>query len=464
MEKIVKAGLRDCTVNLDGTECAVRFDSCFRAFAVRNDSAGDVFISKTAGIVPDADGVMCVKSGASAVYAHMDIYADTVYLLGKGKVQLHAQNDTVNPFNYAPVSDDGGEKSGESSYTIENAVDYPIMGINVYGKSTQSGTPTPENPVEIVSVGDSGSVAVQSCGKNLFDYSLLPDTAYNGVTFKNNNDGTFTIIGEKNDISKSFISSVNLSHEESIGIFPSGNYTISGFPKNWGLHASIGLFYNGKMYNSVANTVNNPTLTITKDILTDDFNVSISVYSASNNQITVGTFYLQIEKGSIATDFEPYNGATANITTSMPLCGIPVESGGNYTDSNGQQWVCDELIYRADGTGKIVKRTAKIDSYNGETISTPYISTTGSLSTGATVIYQIAEPQEIELTAAEMTALRELQTFSGTTSISNSSGAEMSVKYCTNKALSEFVRPVTMGLQKQIDELKSAVLSLGGNI
>lgn len=112
MEKIVKAGLRDCTVNLDGSECAVRFDSCFRVFAVRNDSAGDVFISKTAGIVPDDDGVMCVKSGASAVYAHMDIYADTVYLLGNGKVQLHAQNDTANPFEVAPEI--GGVEAGIS--------------------------------------------------------------------------------------------------------------------------------------------------------------------------------------------------------------------------------------------------------------------------------------------------------------------------------------------------------------
>ena len=148
----------------------------------------------------------------------------------------------------------------------------------------------------------------------------------------------------------------------------------------------------------------------------------------------------------------------------MPLCGIPVESDGNYTDGNGQQWVADELVYNADGTGKIVKRAVKIDSYNGETVSGVYISSTGALTTGATVIYALAEPQEIELTAAEISALRQLQTFNGVTNISNDSGADMDVKYCTNKALSEFVYPITMGLQAQIDELKAAVISLGGNV
>lgn len=39
---------------------------------------------------------------------------------------------------------------------------------------------------------------------------------------------------------------------------------------------------------------------------------------------------------------------------------------------------------------KIYKNIGKIDSYNGEIISTPYISSTGTLSIGATVIYVLA--------------------------------------------------------------------------
>lgn len=39
------------------------------------------------------------------------------------------------------------------------------------------------------------------------------------------------------------------------------------------------------------------------------------------------------------------NGKTQTLTLPTPngLPGIPVTSGGNYTDSTGQQWVCDEV-------------------------------------------------------------------------------------------------------------------------
>ena len=110
MEKIVKSGRKDCTVTLTGSECAVKFDTCFQVYAVRNDSATDVYISKFPGIVPDDDGVMRIKSGASALYAHMDPHVNTIYLLGDGKVQVHAQSDTNNPFKLAPVQSSGGSE------------------------------------------------------------------------------------------------------------------------------------------------------------------------------------------------------------------------------------------------------------------------------------------------------------------------------------------------------------------
>ena len=81
-----------------------------------------------------------------------------------------------------------------------------------------------------------------------------------------------------------------------------------------------------------------------------------------------------------------------------------------------------------------------------------------------TVVYQLNTPQEIPLTAADVSALMQLKTYSGVTDISNSDSAEMDVKYCTDRSLSEYVMPVITNMQAQIDELKSAVLSLGGNI
>ena len=42
-------------------------------------------------------------------------------------------------------------------------------------------------------------------------------------------------------------------------------------------------------------------------------------------------------------DYEPYREQLLTLPTPTGLSGIPVTSGGNYTDSTGQQWVCDEV-------------------------------------------------------------------------------------------------------------------------
>lgn len=49
--------------------------------------------------------------------------------------------------------------------------------------------------------------------------------------------------------------------------------------------------------------------------------------------------------GTIVLTLGDGNGKTQTLTLQTPngLPGIPVTSGGNYTDQNGQQWVCDEI-------------------------------------------------------------------------------------------------------------------------
>ena len=42
-------------------------------------------------------------------------------------------------------------------------------------------------------------------------------------------------------------------------------------------------------------------------------------------------------------DYEPYREQILSLPTPTGLPGIPVTSGGNYTDQSGQQWVCDEV-------------------------------------------------------------------------------------------------------------------------
>ena len=51
--------------------------------------------------------------------------------------------------------------------------------------------------------------------------------------------------------------------------------------------------------------------------------------------------------GSVVVTLSDGNGKTQTLTLPTPngLPGIPVASGGNYTDQSGQQWVCDEVDF-----------------------------------------------------------------------------------------------------------------------
>ena len=54
---------------------------------------------------------------------------------------------------------------------------------------------------------------------------------------------------------------------------------------------------------------------------------------------------VHLAEGSFTEDnmpaYEPYSGGTLTINRIVP--GIPLSFGGNYTDSDGQQWICDEV-------------------------------------------------------------------------------------------------------------------------
>ena len=70
---------------------------------------------------------------------------------------------------------------------LQNSVGRPLRDYKIYGNSEQNGTPTPEAPVVIESVGDEMD--------NLFDYSKIASKTIEGITYTNNNDGSFTANG-----------------------------------------------------------------------------------------------------------------------------------------------------------------------------------------------------------------------------------------------------------------------------
>ena len=59
------------------------------------------------------------------------------------------------------------------------------------------------------------------------------------------------------------------------------------------------------------------------------------------------------------TTYEPYHDPqTLDFATPNGFRGILVDSGGNYTDESGQQWICDEADFER---GVYVQRVKKID-------------------------------------------------------------------------------------------------------
>ena len=59
-----------------------------------------------------------------------------------------------------------------------------------------------------------------------------------------------------------------------------------------------------------------------------------------------------------STAYSPYREQLLTIPTPSGLPGIPVTSGGNYTDPQGQQWICDEVDLER---GVKVQRVYKVD-------------------------------------------------------------------------------------------------------
>ena len=110
MVKVVENNERICTVNLDGSECSIVFQSHYKYFTVKNESDSKVYISLKRDIVPEADGVMTVNSKESATITNMQPNVNMFFAIGSGKIQVFASNSDnfINPFKLAPVAGSGG--------------------------------------------------------------------------------------------------------------------------------------------------------------------------------------------------------------------------------------------------------------------------------------------------------------------------------------------------------------------
>lgn len=321
-----------------------------------------------------------------------------------------------------------------------------IMDMMIYGKSSQDGTPTPENPVEIKSVVNP---TVKIVGKNLVQ-PLMPTTTVDGVTVTNNGDGTYTLNGTATGNATFRLDQLSYAGTGNLNKYK-GTYTLSRSDTSYEARVMQHDTWKLASFLSIGSKKD------TKEINLDNCFIFISVSKGKTyNNVLVD---LQFEVGSTATSYEPYHEQT--VTLPYTLNAIPVESGGNVT-INGQQYIADYVDVER---GKLVRHIKE----KSDTISIAVAGSVGGLghydydipfiknvicnitnivyedinqgwaskqacisgsiagelrvylpagNHNVKIIYELETPEEIDLTKEEIVAFKALTTYYPTTNIS----------------------------------------------
>lgn len=236
-----------------------------------------------AGIVADREQIAANKSGIEALHqGKADSIVET------------AQGETM---------------------TLTDSSDKLFEGLRVFGKSTQDGTPSVENPVPIVNAGESGSITVEVTGRN-----LLKPNSYN----------TYYEFPLKSNTVITLMTNGKPSQGENIKFSATDGSTV-WFSINAG-------------QTRVCRSIGNKDVKGFYDLLSPDDGLE---HMFAVGDIKTYTPYVEPQSLTLQTP----NG----------LPGVPVSKDGNYTDQNGQQWICDEVDL---GRGKYVQRVA-IEKNNG---------------------------------------------------------------------------------------------------
>jgi len=379
------------------------------------------------------------------------------------------------PDDYITLAEDVAppiiEQASGGVIAITDSANRKLRGMKLYGKSTQNGTPTPDNPIDIVSV-ENPTVSV--CGKNLFNINAI--TSNSSIT--NNGDGTITVTKVVSQPSQIFQKVCPFLKVGDVATFSINSPAID----KTNLDADLAFIY---LTGAKVSWKNGQTKTITQEML-DGYIYFYSSKDENANGVATVISEIQVERGSVATPYEPYTEQTLTLTRTLP--GIPVASGGNYTDENGKQWICDEVdfergmyvqrvynnkftdfsgansySYDGNGTSCAVKPdknlvvhhgfcshfvlthlATTIDRFNvtgdyiyfklvGELTREEWVARMEELS--PTVVAVLESPIETVLTAEELAAYAALRSNYPHTSIINDGGAEMSVKYVADTKL-----------------------------
>ena len=84
------------TIKPTGTEIAVTFPEGHPYYWIINLGNEDIYASANPGIVPDGDGVYLISAGGRERISPA-FSADTIFILGKGKVKIRAEEIAACP-------------------------------------------------------------------------------------------------------------------------------------------------------------------------------------------------------------------------------------------------------------------------------------------------------------------------------------------------------------------------------
>lgn len=207
----------------------------------------------------------------------------------------------------------------------------PFRGLRVFGKSTQDGTPTPEAPIPIVSAGEDGSIEVKVTGKNLLQ--LQDGRGGNRGVEVTCRNGEISLVGTATETGWAILK-VNPP------VVLNGDYALS-------TSNDVECYLINNDYKIVIATPK-PQNIVNGEVVKIAFGVTEGkIYNMNGIKV-------MLNRGLTASPYEPPRiPQSLTLQTPNGLPGIPVSKDGNYTDADGQQWVCDEIDL---GRGKYVQR------------------------------------------------------------------------------------------------------------
>lgn len=231
---------------------------------------------------------------------------------------------------------------------------------------------TPTNPKPVLVKGTTpkpylpyGCIGLRHSGKQELNLNAVT-TSIKNVVFTVNNDKTVLANGTNDGTGNSqfFLTRTQ--------IFKKGTYILSGCPGG-GRFTNYRIGIQDQQYNTLAvDSGSGATFTLTKDKI-------LNVFIIVQNGATVNNllFKPMIRLANISDDtYEPYHEPKV----------IPINLNGNYISKVGD--VKDLLKIYRNGDVEILDKIKHIVSYNGETITTDYISNTGGLNTGSEIYYK----------------------------------------------------------------------------